>query len=71
MLGAVVILAEGSPMGAVLAHPLTEHPHFPLSPWVTAFLVAAIVVVVAVVWPARPRDSQVSDPVVASWAESL
>ena len=58
-------------MGAVLAHPLTEHPHFPLSPWVTASLVAAIVVVVAVVWPVRPRDSHVNDPVVASWAESL
>ena len=71
MLGAVVILAEGSPIGAVLAHPLSEHPHFPLSPWVTAFLVAAIVVVAALTWPARPSGSQERDPVVASWAEPL
>lgn len=58
-------------MGAVLAHPLSEHPHFPLSPWITAFLVAAIVEVAAVICPARPQLSPVRDPIVASWAEPL
>ncbi|MGH2827375.1 MAG: hypothetical protein ACRDKF_10440 [Actinomycetota bacterium] len=64
-------LALGSSMGPVLAHPLSEHPHFPLSPWVTAILVAAIVSAAALIWPARPNVSQKSDPVVASWAEQL
>ncbi|MDQ3702793.1 MAG: hypothetical protein M3442_17985, partial [Chloroflexota bacterium] len=75
MLDDVVELVEGSQAGALLAHPLTQHPHFPLSPWVTAVLAALAVAAAALLWPcageARAEAPGSQGPPLESWAGSL
>ncbi|MGH3343894.1 MAG: hypothetical protein ACRDPK_13680 [Carbonactinosporaceae bacterium] len=65
-------LAAFSPAGMTLAHPVTQHPYFPVPPLVAAAWAAMLVLVAAVAWP--ERDDPASgrpQPVVGSWAGPL
>lgn len=65
-------LAEAWSAEVVLAHPVTEPFNLPISPAVAAFLLFALVVLVALVWPARPGPPPArAHREVASWAGDL
>ncbi|MGH3343899.1 MAG: hypothetical protein ACRDPK_13705, partial [Carbonactinosporaceae bacterium] len=65
-------LAAFAPAGTTLAHPVTQHPYFPVPPLVAAAWAAMLVLVVAVAWPERPDPtSGRPQPVVSSWTGRL
>jgi hypothetical protein len=54
----------------LLAHPLAEHPDFPLAPWAVAVTAALVVIAVATAWPER-RSEAAAAPPPTSWSGKL
>lgn len=71
-MGPVLPPVQAPSVGGALAHPLTQPFNLPFSPLVAAWAGAALILVVALVWPrARQRPLDQPKPELASWEGPL